>query len=187
MKEKIIIGVTGMQGSGKATIKQIAETMGYSTVVMGDEVREEAKRRNLEPTPENFGTLMLKLREEEGPVAIAKRCIPKIEKAKSNVVIVDGVRSLQEVEEFKKHFKDFVLIAVHASPMTRFQRLFQRERSDAPRSWHTFIERDLRELNVGLGSVIAMADYMIANEGTREQIRQKAREVLEDATRRWMK
>jgi len=187
MKEKFIVGVTGISGSGKATVKQVAETMGYSTVVMGDEVREEAKRRNLEPTPENLGTIMLKLREEEGPAVVAKRCIPKIEKAKSNTVIVDGVRSLAEVEEFKKHSKDFVLIAVHASPKTRFQRLFHRERSDAPRSWQTFIERDLRELNIGLGAVIAMADYMIVNEGTREQVRQKAREVLEDAIGRWMK
>jgi len=186
MKEKIIIGVTGMQGSGKATVKQVAEYMGYSSVVMGDEVREEARRRNLELTPENLGTIMLKLREEEGPVAIAKRCIPKIEKAKSNIVIVDGIRSLQEVEEFKKHFNDLTLIAVHASPKTRFQRLFHRIRTDAPRDWQTFIERDLRELNVGLGAVIAMADYMIVNEGTKEEMRRKAREVLE-ATRRWMK
>jgi len=187
MKEKFIIGVTGMQGSGKATVKQIAETMGYSTVVMGDEVREEAKRRNSEPTPENLGKIMLKLREEEGPATIAKRCMPKILEAKSNIVIVDGVRSLQEVEEFKIHFKDFTLIAVHASPTTRFQRLYHRKRSDAPRSWQTFIERDLRELNIGLGAVIAMADYMIVNEGTKEQVRQKAREVLEDAAKAWMK
>jgi dephospho-CoA kinase len=187
MKEKLLIGVTGMSGSGKATVKQIAETMGYSTVVMGDEVREEAKRRNLEPTPENLGRIMLELREEEGAVAIAKRCIPKIENAKNNIVIVDGVRSLQEIEEFEEHSKDFILIAVHASPNTRFQRLFHRIRSDAPRSWQTFIERDLRELNVGLGAVIAIADYMIVNEGTREQVRRKAQEVLEDITRKWMK
>lgn len=187
MKEKFVVGVTGMSGSGKATVKQIAEIMGYSTVVMGDEVREEAKRRNLEPTPENLGRIMLKLREEEGPAAVAKRCIPKILEAKNNIVVVDGVRSLQEVEEFKKHSKNFTLIAVHASPKTRFQRLYNRERSDAPRSWQTFVERDLRELNIGLGAVIAMADYMIVNEGTKEQVRLKAREVLEDATKGWMK
>jgi len=187
MKEKFIIGVTGMSGSGKATVRQIAEIMGYSTVVMGDEVREEAKRRNLEPTPENLGMIMLKLREEEGSAAVAKRCIPKIENAKSNIVIVDGVRSLQEVEEFKKHFKKLTLIAVHASPTTRFQRLYHRERSDAPKDWQTFSERDLRELNIGLGAVIAMADYMIINEGTKEQVRLKAQEVLEDATKAWMK
>jgi len=185
IKEKFLVGVTGMSGSGKATFRQIAETMGFSTVVMGDEVREEAKRRNLEPTPENLGIIMLELREEEGPAAVAKRCIPKIEKARSNIVVVDGVRSLAEVEEFKTHFKDFALIAVNASPKTRFQRLFHRERSDAPRDWQTFVKRDLRELNVGLGAVIALADYMVVNEGTKEQIRQKAREVLEDAIKRW--
>lgn len=187
MKEKFVIGVTGMSGSGKATVKQVAEAVGYSAVVMGDEVREEAKRRNIESTPENLGELMLKLREEEGLAAIAKRCIPKIENAKSSIVIVDGVRSLQEVEEFKKHFRNFTLIAVHASPQTRFQRLYHRERSDAPRSWQTFADRDVRELNVGLGAVVAMADYMIVNEGTKEQSKQKAREVLEDITRKWMK
>jgi len=187
VNEKFLIGVTGMQGSGKATVRQAAEIMGYSTVVMGDKVREEAKRMSMEPTPENLGKLMLKLRDEEGPAAIAKRCIPKIERAKGNIVIVDGVRSLAEVEEFKKHFKHFTLIAVHASPKTRFQRLFHRERTDAPRSWQTFNERDMRELNVGLGIVIALADYMIVNEGTKEQIRQKAREVLEDATKKWTK
>jgi dephospho-CoA kinase len=187
MKGKFVIGVTGMSGSGKATVKQIAETMGYSTIVMGDEVREEAKRRSMEPTPENLGTLMLKLREEEDPAAIAKRCIPKIENAKSDIVVVDGVRSLQEVEEFKEHSKDLILIAVHASPKTRFQRLFHRERLDAPRSWQAFNERDMRELNIGLGAVIATADYMIVNEGTREQVKQEAREVLEDAIGRWMK
>jgi len=187
MKEKFVIGVTGMSGSGKATVKQVAEAMGYSTVVMGDEVREEAKRRNIEPTPENLGKLMLKLREEEGTEAIAKRCIQKIENVKSNIVIVDGVRSLAEVEEFKKHFKNFTLIAVHASPQTRFERLFHRVRSDAPRDWQTFIERDVRELNVGVGAVIAMADHMIVNEGTKEQSRQKAREILEDIARKWVK
>lgn len=180
MKEKFLVGVTGMSGSGKATVKQVAETMGYSTVVMGDEVREEAKKRSMEPTPENLGTLMLKLREQEGATSIAKRCIPKIENAKSGIVIIDGIRSLQEIEEFKKRFKKFNLIAVHASPRTRFQRLFNRVRSDAPRDWQTFIERDLRELEVGLGSVIAMADYMIINEGTKEQVRRKAQEALED-------
>ena len=185
MKQKLLVGVTGMSGSGKATIKQIAEAMEYSTVIMGDEVREEAKRRSLEPTPENLGAIMLKLREEEGLATIAKRCIPKIENTKSNIVIIDGVRSLAEVEEFKRHSKNFTLIAVYASPKTRFQRLFHRERSDAPRSWQTFVERDLRELNIGLGDAIAMADYMIVNEGTKEQIRQKAREFLEDVTRRW--
>ncbi|UCE58077.1 MAG: AAA family ATPase, partial [Candidatus Bathyarchaeota archaeon] len=55
MKEKIVVGVTGMPGAGKGVIRKIVRRMGYHVVVMGDEIREEAKRRNLKPTPENLG------------------------------------------------------------------------------------------------------------------------------------
>ena len=187
MKEKIVVGVAGMPGAGKATVKDIVQKMGYSVVVMGDEIREEAKRRKLKPTPENIGMIMLKLREEKGPYVIAERCIPKIEKAKGKVVIVDGIRSLHEVEKFKKHFPNFTLIAIHTPAETRFKRLFQRKRSDDPRGWETFMERDLRELSVGLGNAIATADYMIVNDGTKAQLKRKVREVLEEIIRKWMK
>lgn len=183
MKEKIVVGVAGMPGAGKATVKEIVQKIGYSVVVMGDEIREETKRRKLKPTPENIGMVMLKLREEEGPYVVAKRCIPKIEKAKGRVVIVDGIRSPHEVEEFKRRFPNFTLLAIYASPETRFQRLFQRKRSDDPKGWETFMERDLRELNVGLGNAIATADYVIVNEGTKTQLKRKVREVLEDVIR----
>ena len=184
MKGKIIVGLTGMPGSGKATVRKLLREMGYATVVMGDIIREETKTRNLEPTPENIGVVMLKLREEEGPEVVAKRCIPKIEAARTNVVVVDGVRSLEEVNEFKRHFPNFNLIAVHASPQTRFQRLLRRRRNDDPKNWKTFMERDMRELSVGLGNVVAMADYMVVNEGTRAQLRRKVSHVLEGKNER---
>jgi len=187
MKERIVVGVTGMPGAGKATVREIVQKMGYSVVVMGDEIREEAKRRKLEPTPENLGMVMLKLREEGGPAVVAKRCLPKMEKAEEKVVIVEGIRSLHEVEEFKRDFPNFTLIAIHASPETRFRRLFQRKRSDDPKGWETFMERDLRELGVGLGSAIATADHMIVNEGTKAQLKRKTREVLKEVLGKWMK
>lgn len=187
MKEKIVVGVAGMPGSGKATVKEIVQEMGYSVVVMGDAIREEAKRRKLKPTPENLGQLMLKLRKAEGQTVVARRCVPKIERAEEKVVIVDGIRSLHEVNEFKKRFPNFFLIAIHASPETRFQRLFQRKRSDDPNSWETFMERDLRELSVGLGNAIATADYMLINEGTKVQLKIKVRKVLESVIEKWMK
>jgi len=187
MKQKMVIGVAGMPGAGKAEISRIAKEKGYAIVVMGDEIREETKRRGLEPTPENIGKIMLKLREEEGPTVVAKKCIPKIANASTGIVLVDGIRSLHEVYEFEKNFPQFVLVAVHSSPETRFGRLFRRRRSDAPKGWRVFIERDLRELSVGQGNVIAMADYMIVNEGTFEEFKAKIPEVLEAATRKWAK
>ena len=182
-KEKIVVGVAGMPGAGKATVKEIVQKMGYSVVVMGDEIREETERRKMKPTPENIGMIMLKLREEEGPQVVAKRCIPKIDKAEGKIVIVDGIRSPHEVEEFNKHFSNFILLAIHSSPETRFQRLSKRKRSDDPKGWETFMKRDLRELSVGLGNAIATAKYMIMNEGTKSQLKEKIREFLKSVIR----
>src|SRR4030065_1682246 len=187
MKQKIVVGVAGMPGAGKAVISGVANEKDYALVIMGDVIREETKRRGLEPTPENIGKIMLKLREEEGPTVVAKKCIPKIVSANIDVVLFDGIRSLNEIQEFKKNFPQFVLIVVHSPPETRFGRLFRRKRSDDPSGWEVFLERDLRGLSVGQGNVIATADYMIVNEGTLDEYRAKIQEVLEAATKKWTK
>lgn len=178
MSGKRVIGVVGMPGSGKVVVDKVAGELGFSVVVMGDVIREETAKRGLDPTPENTGKIMLKIRDEEGPTVVAKRCVPKIQNSPSTVVVVEGLRSLAEADEFKKAFPAFTLLAIHSSPETRFQRVFKRKRSDDPASWKVFTERDLRELEVGIGSAIALADRVIVNEGTLAQFRAKIRVLL---------
>ncbi|MEM1566598.1 MAG: AAA family ATPase [Candidatus Bathyarchaeia archaeon] len=185
--KKLVVGLAGMPGAGKSVVVNVAMANGYGVVVMGDEVRNEAKKRGLEPTPENLGRIMLELRRLEGEAAIAKRCIPKIAAMTENKVVVDGIRSLAEVEEFRRNFPKFVLVAVHASPETRFNRLFHRRRSDDPKSWEVFHERDMRELSVGLGNAIALAEYMIVNEEGLDAIKRRAAEVLRGIEAKWMR
>ncbi len=187
MKQKVVVGVAGMPGAGKAVVSRVAKEKGYALVVMGDVIREETKSRGLEPTPESIGTIMLKLREEQGPTVVAKKCVPKIASAETDTVLIDGIRSLDEVKEFKKSFPQFAVVAVHSSPETRFGRLFRRKRSDDPDGWDVFLERDSRELSVGQSDVIATADYMIVNEGTLEEYKARIIEVLEAATKKWTK
>ena len=172
-----------MPGAGKATVVEVAKKLDFGIVVMGDVVREETRLRGLEPTPENVGRVMLELRKESGPAAVAKRCIPKIDKMKSGVVVIDGIRSLYEADAFKKHFPKFKLLAIHASPETRFRRLFRRKRSDDPARWEIFLERDWRELRVGVGSVIASADVMIVNEDKREELKKEVQTFLGNVTK----
>ena len=183
MKGKVVVCVAGMPGAGKAVVVEAAKELGFGIVIMGDEVREETKRLDLEPTPENVGKIMLKMREEGGPAVVAKRCIPRIEGQKSKAVIVDGVRSIYEADEFRRHFPKFKLVAIHASPETRFKRLFKRKRSDDPASWETFLERDWRELHVGVGDVIASSDVMIVNEGRRTAFKAEISKFLKGVIR----
>ncbi len=185
--DKLVIGLAGMPGSGKSLVVDSALEMGYAVVVMGDVVRQETLKRGLELTPQNVGKVMLQLREEDGNYVIAKKCIPKIEERSSPKVLVDGLRSLYEADIFKEYFTKFSLVAVHASPETRFNRLFNRRRSDDPAEWKVFHERDMRELGVGLGNVIAMAQQVIVNDNSFEQVKAKVKESLMRIEEKWLK
>jgi dephospho-CoA kinase len=176
---KKLIGITGMPGAGKTLAAGYAKQMGYPIIVMGDVVRALTLKMGLKPTPENVGKVMLKIRKDHGPAAVAERCIFLIKKMPSNVVIIEGIRSLDEVKAFKKSFPNFTLVALHASQQTRFDRLNRRNRSDDSRLWDVFAERDSRELSVGLGSAIAYADYMIVNEGTIGELHRNIKRILE--------
>ena len=185
--DKIVVGLAGMAGSGKSLVVKTAQQEGYAVVVMGDVIREETQKRGLKPTPKNIGKVMLELREKGGNSIIADKCIPKIEQQKSGKVIVDGLRSLSEVDAFKKHFSKFSLVAVHASPETRFNRLYRRRRSDDPDGWELFHERDMRELNVGLGNAIAIAEHLIINENNRNNTKAKVKQTLRMIEEKWKK
>ena len=183
--DKLVIGLAGMPGSGKSIVVDVAREMGYEIVVMGDVIRQETLNRGLELTPQNVGKVMLELRQESGNYVIAQKCIPKIEKQASSKVLVDGLRSLFEADIFKEHFAKFNLLAVHASPQTRFARLSTRRRSDDPTEWKVFQERDMRELGVGLGNVIAMAEQVIVNDNSFEHVRAKVKVSLERIEEKW--
>jgi len=183
--DKIVVGLAGMPGSGKSVVVKTAQQEGYVVVVMGDVIREETQKRGLKPTPKNIGKVMLELREKDGNSIIACKCIPKIEQEKSGKVMVDGLRSPSEVDAFKAHFSKFSLIAVHSSPETRFKRLYRRRRSDDPDGWELFHERDMRELSVGLGNAIAMAEHLIINENERADVKIKVKETLRMIEEKW--
>ena len=175
----LIVAITGMPGAGKSTAAKALEAHGFKRVVMGDVIREETRRRGLEPDEKNTGKVMLELREEYGPGAVAEVCLQKLKAMKESVVIVDGVRSYAEVEVFAREGK-VKLLAIHASRDRRFKLLTERGRSDAPKSRASFDERDKRELSVGVGNAVALADESLSNErATPEELGNRAVELVE--------
>jgi dephospho-CoA kinase len=94
--------------------------------------------------------------------------------------MIEGIRSPYEVEIFKKNFTEFKVIAIHSTPNTRFKRLKRRMRPDDSHEESDFQMRDQRELNFGIGNVIATADYMVVNEGPLKKIKNIIRSILEN-------
>ena len=168
--EKLIICLTGMPGAGKSTIAEGLKLKGYDIINMGNAVRAEAKNRNLDPTSSNLGKLMLELREKNGPGAIAELVVTQIENSKSNVIVIDGIRSNPEIDVLRKYGM-VKLLAIHASTDKRFELLQQRGRLDDPKTKENFQERDNRELGVGISNSIALSDDAITNNNkTKEEL-----------------
>lgn len=178
VSRKKLIVICGMPGAGKGVASEPGRKQGLPNLVFGDVIREETERRGLDPTPQNTGDVMLKIREEEGPAVIAKRLCTKIDHLNADLIIVEGARSIEEVDELRAHF-EVTTLGVHAAPKTRFERLLKRGRSDDPRDWNEFAERDDRELAVGIGRVLALADEMLVNEGTISELQTSFARVLE--------
>jgi len=174
---KKVIAMSGMPGAGKGVAANAARQLGLEVFVLGDVIREETERRGLSPNPKNIGEVMLNIRAKEGPNVVAKRLLPKIDQAKSAIVVVEGIRSLHELDELRKKF-EVISLAIHASPKSRFQRLLSRNRSDDPKTWEVFQERDFRELDVGLGHVLAIADIVLTNEGSIVQLQLAFKEAF---------
>ncbi len=175
---KLIVCLTGMPGSGKSTIVSALKSKGIETLNLGDGVRAEAKRRNLEPSGENLGKIMLQLREKNGPGAIANLLTNQIQNSKSNIIIVDGVRSIAEIEVLK-NVGSVKLLSIEATAETRFKFLKARGRSDDPETKEKFAERDNREISVGIDKSISIADETISNNDlTLDELTELAHTVI---------
>jgi hypothetical protein len=58
--------------------------------------------------------------------------------------------------------------------------LKSRGRSDDPKNWNEFIIRDRREIDVGIGRLIATADRMIVNEGSIQEFKYGVKKLLKE-------
>jgi dephospho-CoA kinase len=179
--KRLIVCLTGMPGAGKSSVASFLKEKGFEVVTMGNVVREEAKRQGLEPTDVNLGKMMLKLRQDLGPGAVGHIVLQKLAReGSSNNVVIDGIRSIAEVEVLKKvgHVR---LLAIHASQDTRFKHLKKRGRADAPSNGNEFAGRDKRELSVGISEAIALANEMISNNDlTLEQLKLRAYDIVKE-------
>ena len=167
--------VTGMPGAGKEEFAQTAVAAGYSLIRMGDVVREEAVRQGIKMDDRGVGGFASDERQKHGADIWAKRCIQRIE----NNSVIDGCRSLAEMRLFREKFgNDSVLIAIEAPESIRFERLQKRGRSDAPKTFEEFRERDLREISWGLSDLIKSADRTIVNDDSLESFHEKVRKEI---------
>ena len=162
-----IVAVLGMPGSGKSeAIEYLMAKYAWPKVYFGDVTFDEMKRRGLERNQANERLVREDLRNLHGDDYYAQEIIKKI-KALGDVpvALVESLYSGDEYRVLKQYFRqDFCSIAIHARPKLRHERLVHRP--IRPLTLQESEERDWAQLNrLSQGTPIALADFMIVNEG----------------------
>ena len=179
----MIIGLTGTKASGKGAVAEILKTKGFVYSSTSDRVREEAAARGLvNYTIKDLQDIGNDLREKYGNEILAKKTLEKLQKEKN--CVIDGIRNIGEVKELRKNL-EFKLIGVDADLNLRHLRLVKRERESDPKDYEKFLEMDRRDRGLNeeqsrqqVDKCLKLADYLIINNGTPEELIKKVEEIL---------
>lgn len=174
-----IIALIGMPGSGKDIVVQLLkEQLDFDYIRMGDIIIEETKKRGLSISDQNVGSVANSLREEHGMNAIAKLCLDTILNSQQNTIIINGIRGIEEIKYFKNHLDDIMVLGIHSSPKIRYARLIKRNREDDIQNEDEFHKRDERELKWGIAEAYILADEIICNQGTIDELKKEISDFL---------
>jgi len=174
-----VVSIVGMAGAGKSAVAGVFEDNGFTRIRFGDVTDEEIKKRGLALNEENECYFRELLRKWHGMAAYARLNLPRIDSAlKQSDVVIDGLYSWEEYTFLKSHYgEDFCVVAVWASPKTRYARL--RGRLNRCLTLDEASGRDMAEIeNLNKGGPIAMADFTIINESSLEELRHEAERII---------
>jgi dephospho-CoA kinase len=156
-----IIGIAGMPGVKKSKVAEILSSYGMRNFSLSSILKEELAANGIQETPENIAKVASKMRKKYGASAVAKKLMDKIKINEGGILVIDGIRNIEEVNYLKRLCGSFILLCVHSSPSTRLK--MANTKSDL-KTLKEIEKQDEYNLNLGIGEVIAKADYMIINE-----------------------
>lgn len=165
-----LIAIVGMPGSGKSIAADYFRSKGIPVLRFGDQTEIGLKELGLDINEKNEREYREKIREGLGMAAMAIKIEPRIYKAAldHSIIVLDGLYSWEEYVYLKEKFSQLKLLAIFATLQTRYNRLAKR--SVRPLNNAEAQSRDRAEIeHLNKGGPIAMADYLIKNEGSPEE------------------
>jgi dCMP deaminase len=180
----MIIGVSGLNGSGKGEVVRFLSERSFYPLSLSDVIRDELAARGEAETRERMIETGNAIRSAEGPGGLAERLVRRI--APDRNYVIDSVRHPAEVEVLRARKRRFKLLWVDADESIRIQRIRARGRPGDPETLEQLREVEARELasvdpaGQQLLAVRGLADFTVRNEGTVEALRQQVQDILRD-------
>jgi dephospho-CoA kinase len=185
-----IIAIVGMCGAGKSIACDVLRDNGWFYIRFGQITMDRLKQEGKEITPKNEKVMRESLRKTYGMGAFAQLSLPLIKDAlKKGNVVIDGLYSWSEYKILKEKFGNTMkVVCIHAAPEIRYKRLGDRlfdvndkKARMRPLTREEARARDYAEIeNIEKGGPIAMADTMIVNESSEDDLKKRMVEVAHE-------
>ena len=181
----MIIGLTGRNAAGKGVVAEYLQRRGFLYLSLSDILRETLAQRKQEISREALIQTGNELRRAHGSGYLAQEMLRRMRDEKNYVV--DSIRNPAEVEVLRTA-PGFVLMHVSARPEMRLERMKQRGRESDPQTLPDFLALEERELSSDpaaqqLHQVESMADVIVENNGTIEEVQQAVHGVIQGIAR----
>jgi len=173
----IIVGLCGRIGAGKDTFADIlVEKYGFKKVIMSEHlINPEMEKLGIPITRENQQNFSKEQKIKYGQDVWAKKSIEYAKQHNWNKIVISGIRTLAEVEAFKKETQ-FILVEIYADEDIRFKRLKERGSVKDVIDIEAFKEQEKREQCMFdlFKKMDSISDFKIPNNSTKEALLQEA-------------
>lgn len=179
----MIIGITGTDGAGKGTVVDyLVEKKGFIHCSARALWIDEIQKRGLEVRRENTRIVANDLRAQYGNDFLITEYMRRTGFAPSKNYIIDSVRTVGEVETLKKN--GGYLWSVDADRRVRYERIQSRVSGLDAVSFEEFAGQEDLEMNdpdphgMQKATVMTMADAMLTNDVSQDELYQRVEEAL---------
>ncbi|MEK7612548.1 MAG: AAA family ATPase [Patescibacteria group bacterium] len=182
----MIIGITGTLGAGKGTVAEyLTNKHGFVYFSVKNFLAQEVLRQGKMVNRDTLTVAANELRAKHGSGYIIEQLMTQALSVKISSVVIESIRSIGEAQYLKSH--GATLWAVDAELRTRYNRIVKRASDKDSVSFEKFQEQEEREMssndpnNQNLAAVRNMADVLLMNDGTRDELFEQVEAALQKA------
>lgn len=180
----MIVGITGTDGAGKGTVVDyLIKEKGFVHFSARALLIEEIEKRGLPVDRNQMRLVANDLRKLHGNDYVVRFYLERAYELPATArVVIESIRAIAEAQTLKA--AGGILLAVDADQSIRYERVQARRSESDKVSFEQFVAHEALEMNdpdphgMQKAKVIAMADYVLYNNGSFEELREATEAVL---------